>query len=155
MSSCRTVASYAELGELVRAIAPPRAFPRLGSLLGPNKIRNALKNDEFQSDCGEFCTLAQIASRYLREVARTRAAWEGGMGGYMGRGGAVPVMMDELSHRGPTRVGQVVMTRSDEPKGAEHVGCLRRAGAADGRTQRGHGATVAASGRDQAASGRI
>ncbi|CAK0815790.1 unnamed protein product, partial [Prorocentrum cordatum] len=67
MSSCRTVASYAELGELVRAIAPPRAFPRLGSLLGPNKIRNALKNDEFQSDCGEFCTLAQIASRYLRE----------------------------------------------------------------------------------------
>ena len=80
MASCREVASYTELGEFVRAITPPRAFPRLGSLFEPNKIRNALKNYKFQSDCGEFCTLAPIASRYLREVARMRAAWEGCVG---------------------------------------------------------------------------
>lgn len=77
MASCKEVAPYAELGEFVKAITPPRAFPRLDSLFEPSKIRNALKNLKFQSDCGEFCTLAPIASRYLREVARMRAAYKG------------------------------------------------------------------------------
>ena len=74
MSSCRDAAPYAELGEFVASFAPPRAFTGLGALLKPNKIRGALKNEKFMCDCGDFCTLATIIARYMREVARFERA---------------------------------------------------------------------------------
>ena len=74
MSACEGAASYHELHEFVAVFAPPRAFTGVDALFTPNKIRGALKNEKFMCDCGEFCTLAPMIARYLREVARFERA---------------------------------------------------------------------------------
>ena len=74
MAASRDEASYDELRDFVAMYTPPRAFTALGALFKPSKIRGALKNAKFQCDCSEFVTLAPIAARYLREVARFERA---------------------------------------------------------------------------------
>ena len=119
MATCSDIATYSELAEFAALFAPPRAFTSLGPLFEPNKLRNALKDAKFQCDCSEFCTLAPIASRYLREVARMRAVGEGGFtsgrGGDARMGGALV---------GFTRVRQVVHTRADRPSVRSMLACF-------------------------------